>query len=95
MTPTGPAWQKSLPAWAGSILGDLGEIEAEGLKIALMHGTDEPMIRAAVASQIYDAVVRCHNHRVEATRSGKPLLVNHDEIWGYLTDTSSAWPLSG
>ena len=54
-----------------------------------MHGTEEPLVRATVASQIYDVVVRGHNHRAEATRSGRALLVNHDEIWGYLTGTCS------
>lgn len=73
----------------GEYLGDFGEIEAEGLKIALMHGTDEPLVRAVVASQIYDVVVRGHNHHAEATRSGKTLLVNPGEIWGYLTGLSS------
>jgi hypothetical protein len=33
--------------------------------------------------------VRGHNHRAEATRSGKTLLVNPGEIWGYLTGLSS------
>ena len=73
----------------GEYLGDFGEIEAGGLKIALMHGTEEPLVRATVASQIYDVVVRGHNHRAKATRSGKTLLVNPGEIWGYLTGTCS------
>jgi putative phosphoesterase len=42
-----------------------------------------------VASQIYDVVVRGHDHRAEATRCGKTLLVNPGEIWGYLTGLSS------
>ena len=29
----------------GEYLGDFGEIEADGLKIALMHGTDEPLVK--------------------------------------------------
>lgn len=70
-------------------LGDFGEIEADGLKIALLHGTDEALVRAVVASQIYDVVVRGHNHRAEATRHGKTLLVNPGEIWGNFTGTAS------
>ena len=51
----------------GEYLGDFGEIEADGLKIALMHGTEEPLVKAVVASQLYDVVVRGHNHRAEVT----------------------------
>ncbi|MGB7544058.1 MAG: metallophosphoesterase family protein, partial [Methanothrix sp.] len=80
---------KEFARMGGEYLGDFGEIEAGGLKIALMHGTEEPLVRATVASQIYDVVVRGHNHRAKATRSGKTLLVNSGEIWGYLTGTCS------
>jgi len=73
----------------GEYLGDFGEIEAGGLKIALLHGTEEHLVRAVVGSQIYDVVVRGHNHHREATRYGKTLLVNPGEIWGYLTGISS------
>jgi len=73
----------------GEYLGDFGEIEAGDLKIALMHGTEEPLVRAVVASQLYDVVVRGHNHHAEVTRHGKTLLVNPGEIWGYFTGRSS------
>ena len=62
---------------------------ADGLKIALMHGTEEPLVKAVVASQLYDVVVRGHNHRAEVTRHGKTLLVNPGEIWGHFTGLSS------
>ena len=55
----------------GEYLGDFGEIEADGLKIALMHGTEEPLVKAVVASQLYDVVVRGHNHRAEVTQAGQ------------------------
>jgi putative phosphoesterase len=70
-------------------LGDFGEIEEDGLRIALMHGTDEPLVKAVVASGLYDVVVRGHNHRAEVTRHGRTLLINPGEIWGFLTGLSS------
>lgn len=73
----------------GEYLGDFGEIEASGLKIAMLHGTEDSLVRAVVASQIYDVVVRGHNHRAEATRYGKTLLLNPGEIWGNFTGLSS------
>jgi len=73
----------------GEFLGDFGEVEADGLRIALMHGTDEALVKAVVASQLYDVVVRGHNHRAEVARHGKTLLINPGEIWGHLTGRRS------
>jgi len=73
----------------GEYLGDFGEIEADGLRIALMHGTEEPLVRAVLASQLYDVLVRGHNHIFEVSRHGKTLLVNPGEIWGHLTGYST------
>ena len=73
----------------GEYLGDFGEVEADGLRIALMHGTQEPLVRAVLASQIYDVLVRGHNHQFEVSRHGRTLLVNPGEIWGHLTGFST------
>jgi len=81
--------QREFARVGGEYLGDFGEIEADGLKIALLHGTQEPLVKAVVASQLYDVVVRGHNHRAEVTRHGKTLLVNPGEIWGHFTGLSS------
>lgn len=74
----------------GEYLGDFGEVEAGGLKIALMHGTEEPLVKAVVASQLYDVVVRGHNHIFEVSCHLKTLLINPGEIWGHLTGCSTA-----
>jgi putative phosphoesterase len=73
----------------GEYLGDFGEFEVDGRKIAMLHGTEDSLVRAIVASQLYDVVVRGHNHRAEVTRHGKTLLVNPGEIWGHFTGSSS------
>jgi putative phosphoesterase len=73
----------------GEYLGDFCEIEAGGLKIAMLHGTEDSLVKAVVASQIYDVVVRGHNHRAEATMTGKTMLINPGEIWGHFTGLSS------
>jgi putative phosphoesterase len=73
----------------GEYLGDFGEFVADGLKMAMLHGTDEPLVKAVVASQLYDVVVRGHNHRAEVTQHGKTLLVNPGEIWGHFTGKRS------
>ena len=73
----------------GEYLGDFGEIDAEGLKMAMLHGTEESLVEAVVASQLYDVVVRGHNHRAEVAQHGKTLLVNPGEIWGHFTGRKS------
>jgi hypothetical protein len=61
----------------------------DGLKIALMHGTEEPLVRAVLASQLYDVLVRGHNHIFEVSSHGRTMLVNPGEIWGHLTGYST------
>ena len=73
----------------GEYLGDFGEIDAEGLKMAMLHGTEESLVEAVVASQLYHVVVRGHNHRAEVTQHGKTLLINPGEIWGHFTGRQS------
>jgi putative phosphoesterase len=73
----------------GEYLGDFGEIEADGLKIAMLHGTADSLVRAVVASGIYDVVVRGHNHRFEAAWAGETMLINPGEVWGLFTGRSS------
>lgn len=73
----------------GEYLGDFAEFEVDGLKFAMLHGTQEPLVSAVVASQLYDVVVRGHNHRAEVTRHGKTILINPGEIWGHFTGLRS------
>jgi putative phosphoesterase len=74
----------------GKYLGDFGEVEADGLKIAMLHGTEEALVRAVTASQLYDVVVRGQSHRFETMMQGRTLLINPGEIWGHLTGGRSA-----
>ena len=55
----------------------------------MLHGTDEPLVKAIVSSQLYDVVIRGHNHRSEVTLHGKTLLVNPGEVWGHFTGIRS------
>lgn len=73
----------------GECLGDFGEIRAGGLRIALLHGIHEPIVRALVDSGDYDVVIRGHDHHVRVER-GKTLLINPGEVWGFFTGQRSA-----
>lgn len=68
----------------GEFLDDFGEIEADGRKIALLHGTYEPLVRSLVESGHYDVVVRGHDHHVKVV-PGDTLMINPGEVWGHFT----------
>lgn len=68
----------------GEFLGDFGEIEVDDLKIALLHGTHEPVVKALVDSGNYDVVIRGHDHHVNVERENT-LLINPGEVWGMFT----------
>jgi hypothetical protein len=69
----------------GEILGDFGDLEFGGFRVALIHGVAQPIIEALALSNKYRVVVRGHLHKPEATRVGETLIVNPGEACGYLT----------
>ena len=69
-------------------LDDFGEIEVDGIKIALLHGTYEPLVRGLVESGRYDVVVRGHDHHLNVEREDT-LLINPGEVWGHFTGKMS------
>ena len=68
----------------GEFLEDFGEVEADGRRIALLHGTYEHLVRALVDSGRYDVVVRGHDHHVRVVL-GRTLMINPGEVWGHFT----------
>jgi hypothetical protein len=69
--------------------GNFAEIIIDGVKIALLHGHEEELLKALVESEIFDVVVHGHAHKAEIYRKGKTLVVNPGEVCGYLTGKST------
>jgi len=67
------------------ILGDSGELEEGGIKIALYHGNEEIFVDALARSGKYNVVVRGHTHNPEVKNIGSSLVINPGEGCGYLT----------
>lgn len=65
-------------------LGDFATLELEGRRIALLHGTNQPIVDSLAKSGLFDVVVRGHTHRAEIIK-GKTLVVNPGEVCGYLS----------
>ncbi len=71
------------------IRGDFAEIAADGLKIALLHGSEEELLRALIDCGAFDVVVHGHSHKAETTRNRDTLIVNPGEVCGYLCGRST------
>lgn len=67
------------------ILGDSGELEEGGIKIALYHGNQEMFVDALSRSGMYNVVARGHTHNPELKKTGSCLVINPGEGCGYLT----------
>jgi putative phosphoesterase len=71
------------------IRGNFAEIVVDGLKIVLLHGSEEELLNALIESGGFDVVVHGHSHNAEVYRQGKTLVVNPGELCGYLTGRST------
>lgn len=69
--------------------GSFAEIDAEGSKIALLHGSDRDLLEALADSRNLDFIVYGHTHITESSKNGKTLIINPGEVCGYLTGRSS------
>jgi putative phosphoesterase len=67
------------------IRGNFAEIKVDNLRIAMLHGTDEELLKALIESETFDVVVHGHTHKAEIYRKGKTLVVNPGEVCGYLS----------
>ena len=67
------------------IRGNFAEIKVDGLKVALLHGTEEELLKALIESETFDIIVHGHTHKAEIYRKGKTLVVNPGEVCGYLS----------
>lgn len=69
--------------------GNFAEIVVDDIKIALLHGSEEELLKALISSQSFDVVVHGHAHKAEVYRKGKTLVVNPGEVCGYLSGKST------
>ncbi len=65
--------------------GDFGDLEIDGKRIALIHGTYEPPVTALAESGDFDIVIRGHTHHAGVTKINETLLINPGETAGVLT----------
>jgi len=69
--------------------GEIAEVEVEGVRVALIHGTDPPLISALAKCGDYNVVVHGHTHMARKDMVSGVLVVNPGEACGYLTGKRS------
>ncbi len=65
--------------------GDFGDLTIDGLHIALLHGTDESLVKALARSGDFDVVVRGHTHDPGVRILEGTPIINPGECSGVLT----------
>lgn len=71
------------------VRGRFAEINADGFKIALLHGDQTELLNALINCDSFDAVVHGHSHANVSRKNGKTLVVNPGEVCGYLSGKST------
>jgi len=66
------------------------QVEVEGYRIALLHGTETELLDAIINSGYFDAVIHGHSHNKSIDKKGKTLVINPGEVCGYLTGKCTA-----
>jgi putative phosphoesterase len=69
--------------------GRFAEIDAEGCKIALLHGDEKELLDALINCEGFDIIVHGHSHTRVSRKNGKTLIINPGEVCGYLTGKST------
>jgi uncharacterized protein len=71
------------------VRGRFAEVNAEGFKIALLHGDDIELLNSLIGCECFDAVVHGHAHTTGIKVKGKTIVINPGEVCGYLTGKST------
>ncbi len=54
----------------GELKGEIGEIEIDGIRFGIYHGTDREIKESIIRSQKYDILICGHTHKREPQNSG-------------------------
>ncbi|MFQ6086772.1 MAG: metallophosphoesterase [Candidatus Bathyarchaeia archaeon] len=68
------------------IHGSFADVSVDGLRIALLHGSEEELLRSLINVESHDIIIHGHTHEAKTYRKGKTLVINPGEVCGYLTE---------
>ena len=69
--------------------GKFAEVKVDKLRIAVLHGDEEELLRSLIEVESHDVVVHGHSHEAHVYRKGKTLVINPGEVCGYLSRKST------
>lgn len=72
-----------------TIKGDFCEVEWDGLKIGIYHGTNNKLLENIIDSNHYNLVLCGHTHQIRVEERHDVVIVNPGESCGYLTEKAS------
>ena len=81
--------KKKFSEFGADIRGDFAFVVVDGLRIALLHGDDNELMRSLLELESYDVLVSGHTHESKSYRKGNMLVVNPGEACGYLSDKAT------
>jgi len=67
------------------IRGRFAEVVISRLRIALLHGEDQELLKSLIRSRAYQAIVHGHTHKLRIHRKDDTVVINPGEVCGYLT----------
>lgn len=71
------------------IRGKFAEVMVDELRVALLHGDEEDLLRSLIAVESHDVIVHGHTHEAKTYRKGKTIVINPGEVCGYLSEKST------
>ena len=77
--------KKRFSELGAEIRGRFAEVIVEGLRIAMLHGDEEGLLRSLIHVESHDVIVHGHTHEAKTYRKGETLVINPGETCGYLT----------
>jgi len=78
--------KKRFSELGAEIRGRFAEVIVEGLRIAMLHGDEEELLRSLIHVESHDVIVHGHTHEAKTYRKGETLVINPGETCGYLTE---------
>jgi putative phosphoesterase len=73
----------------GEIHGNFADVTVDGSKIALLHGSEEELLKSLIDVESHDIIIHGHTHEAKTYRKGRTLVINPGEVCGYLTEKST------
>ncbi len=71
------------------IHGSFADLTVDGLQVALLHGSEEELLRSLTNVESHDVIIHGHTHEAKTYRKGETLVINPGEVCGYLTERST------